>query len=104
MKQVTINHKAYNFKYTLRALFIFEKITEKPFTLDSTMDTFTFFYCMLLANNEDFPLKFDDFIDACDNDQSIGNTMSEYLIEYFNSPLNQSSDSKQDSEAVEKKS
>lgn len=90
MKTIEIKGKTYNYKYSLRALFIFERITGRPFALNDTMDTFTFFYAMLLANNEDLSniLTFDEFIDECDNDATIGNEMGDYLLSYFQNPLN----------------
>ena len=35
------------------------------------MDNYLFFYCMILANNPDCLLEWDDFIDAMDNDASL---------------------------------
>nr|DAW15072.1 MAG TPA: hypothetical protein [Caudoviricetes sp.] len=35
------------------------------------MDNYLFFYCMLLANNPDNLLDWDEFIDAMDNDASL---------------------------------
>lgn len=90
MKTINIKGKDYNYKYSLRALFIFERITGRPFALNDTMDTFTFFYSMLLANNEDLSniLTFDEFIDECDEQPEIGNEMGDYLLAYFQNPLN----------------
>lgn len=68
---ITINNKDYKVKYTIRALFIFEQITKKPFEIRTTMDNYLFFYCMLLANNPDTPLEWDDFLDAMDSDSSL---------------------------------
>lgn len=68
---ITINNKDYKVKYTIRALFIFEQITKKPFEIRTTMDNYLFFYCMLLANNPDTPLEWDDFLDAMDNDSTL---------------------------------
>lgn len=68
---LTINKKKYKVKYTLRALFIFESITGKPFEIKSLLDNYIFFYSMILANNEDNILQWDDFIDALDNDKKL---------------------------------
>lgn len=103
MNTILINEKEYKYKYTLRALFIFEKITGRPFSLEGTIDTFTFFFSMLLACNKDCDLTFDQFIDACDQDETIANTMGDYLVRYFQHPLNQQAEEAKDDDKVAKK-
>jgi len=66
--EVTIKGTTYKIKYTLRALFIFENITGKKFDVQSSMEQFLFYYAILLANNPDMKMTFDDFIDACEPD------------------------------------
>jgi hypothetical protein len=66
-----INDKDYKLKYTLRALFIYEQITGKVFNLQTITDEYLFFYCILLANNPDMNLTFDDLISAIDEDANI---------------------------------
>lgn len=91
MKKIAIKEKEYGYRYSLRALFVFERITGKAFSLNDTMDMFTFFYAMLLACNPDGDvLPFDEFIDECDLHPEIGNEMGDYLMSYFNSTLNRS--------------
>lgn len=68
---ITINNKEYKLKYTIRALFIFEQITGRAFEIKTTMDNYLFFYSMLLANNPDNLLDWDEFIDAMDNDSTL---------------------------------
>lgn len=68
---ITINNKEYKIKYTIRALFIFEQISKKPFEIKTTLDNYLFFYSMILANNPDTPLDWDEYIDAMDNDASL---------------------------------
>lgn len=71
MKTIKINGKDYNIKYTIRALFIFEQITKRPFSIKTLLDNYIFFYSMLLANNKDNILDWDEFIDALDSDSSL---------------------------------
>ena len=68
---ITINNKEYKVKYTIRALFIFEQITKRPFEIKTTLDNYLFFYSMILANNPDNLLDWDEFIDAMDNDITL---------------------------------
>lgn len=81
--KVKINGTEYEVKYTIRALFIFEQITEKSFSLDSTLDNYIFFYSMILANNNgEKPLSWDDFIEAIDTDPSLTSQLLGYITEY----------------------
>lgn len=66
--EVKINGETYKIKYTLRALFIFENITGKSFSVESSMEQFLFYYAIILANNPGMKMTFDDFIDACEPD------------------------------------
>jgi len=68
---ITINNTEYKVKYTIRALFIFEQITNRAFEIRTTLDNYLFFYCMILANNPDTTLDWDEFLDAMDNDISL---------------------------------
>lgn len=71
MKTIKINEKEYKIKYTIRALFIFEQIAGKPFAIDSLLDNYIFFYAILLANNPDEMMTWDDFINALDENPEI---------------------------------
>jgi len=79
MEKIKINKKNYNVKYSLRALFLYEQITGKSFEMTTTMDTFVFYYCMILANNPDTKLTFDEFIDAVDSDPKLAVKFTEVL-------------------------
>ena len=79
MKTININGIDYNIKYTIRALFIFEQITGKPFKVETLLDNYIFFYSMILANNKENILDWDDFINALDNDPNLFQNMDELL-------------------------
>lgn len=74
---VTINGVDYKIKYTIRALFIMEQITGKPFQVTTLLDNYIFFYSMILANNPDNILNWNDFIDALDNDPNLFKQLTE---------------------------
>ena len=76
---MTIKNKEYKLKYTLRALFIYEQITGKVFNLQTLTDEYLFFYCILIANNPDIKLTFDDLIDAIDEDVNIMIQFQEFM-------------------------
>lgn len=81
MKKITINGTDYNIKYTIRALFIFEQITCKPFAINTLLDNYIFFYSMILANNQDNVLDWDTFIDELDNNPKLYQDIAEIVTE-----------------------
>lgn len=83
MKTITINGVDYKVKYTIRALFLMEQITGKPFSITTLLDNYLFFYCMILANNKDKEkiLGWDEFIDALDNDKELMKQLTDIQLE-----------------------
>lgn len=77
--EITINNIPHTIKWTLRAFFIFEQITDKMFKMETVTDEYIFVYCLLLANNPDTQLTFDDFINACDEDVEALNTIRNFI-------------------------
>lgn len=82
--EITINDKPYKLKYTLRAMMLFEQITKKIFSIESLSDELVFFYSIILANNPDEPMNFDQFLDAIDNDPDLLIQFQNFLIEENN--------------------
>ena len=77
MKKITINGEEYAVKYTIRALFIWEQITGKPFHVATLLDNYIFFYAIILASNQDKQaLSWDDFINALDDDPNLFNEIA----------------------------
>ena len=56
--EITIKDKTYKVKYSIRAMFVFEKLTGKLFKLESLMDFYIFYYSMILAGNPECTLLF----------------------------------------------
>lgn len=81
MNKITIKNKEYNVRYTVRALMLFEQILNKTFSIDNLTDQITFFYCLLLANNPDDTITYDEFIDALDDDSTILNQFQKFLAD-----------------------
>lgn len=80
MSEVTINGKAYAAKYSLRALFMYERLSgNNGFETKSTEDTFRFMFAMVKANNPDCDLTWDAFLDACEEDPTVPATLSGIL-------------------------
>lgn len=78
--EIRINNKEYKLKYTLRALFIFEQITNRQFAIKNITDTYIFLYSVLLANNPDMELSFEELINYCDDDITIINNFNKFLF------------------------
>lgn len=98
---IRINNIDYTLKYTIRALFIFEQITNKTFEIKNVTDTYIFFYSIILANNADCTLTFTDLINACDEDNTIMQQFNEFLI--TNSEKNKLFNSNDNDDDVSKK-
>ena len=81
MKTISINGKDYKVKYTIRALFIFEQITGKAFKLETMLDSYIFYYSMILANNKDQVLQWDEFLDALDENPKLLQDMERVMKE-----------------------
>lgn len=79
MSTITINGTEYQIKYTLRALFIFESITKKPFSIDNVTDNYIFLFSLILANNPDTELTWEDFITALDDNPNLFDEMSKII-------------------------
>ncbi len=81
--ELTIKDKKYQLKYTIRALFIYEKLTGKTFTPSTMTDLYVFFYSVILANHPDTGLTFNDLIDICDEDMNLFRQFNEWLTNEF---------------------
>lgn len=79
MFEITINGKSYKMKYTIKAVFLFEQITGKPFAINTLLDNYIFIYCILLMNNQDDPLQWEDFLTAIDNDPELFTKMTKAI-------------------------
>ena len=78
---ITINGREYKVKYTIRALFIWEQIMKRPFKVETMLDTYALFYSIVLANNSENPLDWNEFLDALDNDPSLFHQLNDKVNE-----------------------
>lgn len=62
--KLKLGDKSYRLRYGIRALILFEKMADKPFSLHGTTDWTIFVYAMLLAGSPDCGVELDDFIDG----------------------------------------
>lgn len=81
MKEIEINNKRYKLRYSIRSLFIWEQITGKSFKIESLLDNYLFFYSMILANNPDNALDWNEYLDSIDEDPTLFKRMSDIIEE-----------------------
>lgn len=81
--KLNIKEKEIELKYTIRALFIFEKIANKTFTTTSITDMYLLFYSLIIANEPSIELTFDELIDICDNDITLFTEFTTWLTKEF---------------------
>ena len=81
--EITIKEQTYKVKYSIRSLFIFEQLSGKSFTLETLIDQYIFFYSMILANNPECTLTFDQFIDEFEDDFTLVAKLQNYITEVF---------------------
>ena len=82
---ITIKEKTYTIKYSLRSMLIFEQIKKTPFKLETLLDQFLLLYCMILANNKDVELTFDELLEELDNEPSLIEKFKRVMEEYAKS-------------------
>lgn len=76
--KVTIKEQEVELRYSMRSLFMYEKILGQ-FNPKTIEEFATFFYCVLSSSNKDLDLTFDEFIDFLDEDPSKITEFAEWL-------------------------
>lgn len=80
MSKVKINGVEYVAKYSLRALFMYERMTgNNGFETKSTEGSFRFMYAMVKANNPECSMSWDEFLDYVEADPTIAVALSAIL-------------------------
>ena len=92
--KVTINDKEIELKNKLRAILIYEQITEKVFNPTSMTDMMLYFYCVILANEPSINLTFIEFMDMLDDEPELFENFNKWLIQLnkVNGQYNESTD------------
>lgn len=76
---IKIREQEVTLRYSMRSLFMFERVANKSFNPTTIEDFCTFFYCVLCSSNKDLDLTFDEFVDYLDEDPSKMNEFAEWL-------------------------
>ena len=104
--KIKIGNEEYELRYTIRNMFVYQRITGKrEFNPEELFDLYMYFYSCLIANNPNFNILADEFLNVCDKDPNL---ITEF-IEFFTRAiafLNQTSkheEKKEDEDDVKKK-
>jgi len=76
--KIKIKENEYEVKNNMKAMLVFEGMTEKPFELKTLTDICQYEFCMLYANNDGFSMDFNDFLEALE-DENVSNAFLEVL-------------------------
>jgi hypothetical protein len=82
--QITINKKKITLKYTLRAMMMYENMTQKSFSPNTITDVITFMYCVVIASSKDYSITFDQFIDYIDEHPDTMTKFAEWIQDTSN--------------------
>lgn len=67
---VEINNEKIELKQTMRSMMFFEKIQNKPFTIENITDVIIYFYCCIIASKKEIDLDINDFFEWIDANQN----------------------------------
>ena len=71
--------KKYEFKYSLRSMFVWEEITGKPFEVKTLLDTYILAYACIISNPENPSLEFNDFINYADEHPEVMEEFNKFM-------------------------
>ena len=78
---IEINGKSYEFKYSLRSMFVFEEVADKPFEIKTLLDTYIFLYACIVSNPDNPSLEFSELIDYADKYPEIMDEFNKFIDE-----------------------
>ena len=80
--KIQIRDNEYEVKSNVRAMMVYEGITDKPFQISNLTDFYTYCFAMLYANNSENVPEFDEFLDWFDGEEG------EELVKKFGEAMN----------------
>lgn len=60
-----------NFKFKIKSIILWERITGRPFSITNTEDIYIYFFCVLCTNEENYSKDFDEFLTECDENPEM---------------------------------
>ena len=87
--KLKIKDKEIELKYSIRALLMYENMTDKTFSTSTLLtDMIVFMYCVVISSSKDYSLSFDEFIDYLDENPNVIQEFAEWLKNNVNSNNN----------------
>lgn len=77
---ITINGINYTVKPGMKAIIIYEKITDEAFRLKTTTDILTYCYAAILAGTPNSKLGFDELLEAIDANPELMKQLTDIII------------------------
>ena len=77
---IKINGVDYTLKPGMKAIIIFEKLSDKAFSLKNTTDVITYIYSAMLAGTPNMRLGFDELLDAFDADPALMQQCTDIIL------------------------
>lgn len=78
--KIKVNNTDYEVKNNVKAMLLFEGITEKPFAINNVTDFYTYCYSMVYANNTDNLPAFEEFLTWFDDDETLGEQFTNLIM------------------------
>ena len=82
--KITINDKEIELKNKLRAILIYEQITDKTFNPTTLTDMMLYFYCVVLANEPSINLSFIEFMEMLDDKPELFDQFNRWILNLNN--------------------
>lgn len=81
---ISIYNKEVELKQTLRALFIYEKITNEMFNPSTLTNIVIYFYSVVMASDKYLAISFEEFTDWLDNNMTELTNFTNWLAQVNN--------------------
>lgn len=81
---ISIYNKEVELKQTLRALFIYEKITNEMFNPSTLTNIVIYFYSVVMASDKNLAISFEEFTDWLDNNMNELTNFTNWLAQINN--------------------
>lgn len=81
---ISIYNKEVELKQTLRALFIYEKITNEMFNPSTLTNIVIYFYSVVMASDKNLDISFEEFTDWLDNNMNELTNFTNWLAQVNN--------------------
>lgn len=82
--RISIYNKEVELKQTLRALFIYEKITNEMFNPSTLTNIVIYFYSVVMASDKNLAISFEEFTDWLDNNMTELTNFTNWLAQVNN--------------------